>query len=255
MTHTWIHHPPTAGLLKNAWNALAIPAVLVFLAAALSVPVAAQEEKVTIDLQPLAGGTTMYKADRVIKKDGGRITETTLYNDLSGKTLVETVSVFEEINLAPVSYTYRDNRNGESESMTRRGGQLVMSYSEKQGARPDSDSEDLKSNTLLSAAVSAYILRNREALQRGQVISFGLVVISRQDIIGFRVQLDKSVKGPPGTWAVRMDPDSWVIRKLVDPLFFFFENAEPYRLLEFKGRAAVKTAAGKNQDLKYVFQY
>ncbi len=52
-----------------------------------------------------------------------------------------------------------------------------------------------------------------------------------------------------------MDPDSWLIRQLVDPLFFYFDPEPPHRLLEYRGRVSIKSDDGDDQDLRITYHY
>ena len=62
------------------------------------------------------------------------------------------------------------------------------------------------------------------------------------------------LQGQPVT-ILRMEPSSWIIRALVDPLDFIMAKATGHALLEFRGRSTIATDDGEDQDLRVVFQY
>ena len=215
----------------------------------------AQDQKVTIEMFPLQGGAVMYTAERTLHTEGGQLTEKNTYRDTKGTVLVETEAVFDATTLEPVKYRYQDLRSGETETLDRQAGKAVMTYVKAKGESKKTGEEALAADKIISAAVTMFIQRNREALKAGMNMDFRLLVPSRQDSVGFRVVSDAQAKAPAGTSVYRMEASSWVIRKLVDPLFLILEDQPPYRLMEFRGRAAVKSNEGKDQDLRSVFHY
>ena len=215
----------------------------------------AEEVNIAVELYPLQGGALVYTAERTVRTEGGQITEKNTYRDTKGVVLVETEAVFDAATLEPVKYRYLDTRSGETETLDRQGGKAVMTYLKARGEKQKSGEEAMGAGKIISAAVTPFIQRNREALLAKMAMDFRLLVPNRQDSVGFRLMSDPEAKSPSGTFVIRMEASTWVIRQLVDPLYLILEDKPPYRLVEFRGRVAVKTNEGKDQDMRVVFKY
>ena len=87
-------------------------------------------------------------------------------------------------------------------------------------------------------------------------VEFDLLVPSRQESIKFRLKNDgERYFEDLQVIVFRMEPNSWLFRLLVDPLYFSLTVEAPHRVIEFKGRSSVKTDEGENQDLRMVYRY
>ena len=90
----------------------------------------------------------------------------------------------------------------------------------------------------------------------GEALAFELIIPSRLETIGFRLKKDSEVtQGGEAAIVIRMEPDSWLIRQLVDPMFFYVAAKPPHRLIEYRGRISVKSDDGEDQDLRVVYRY
>jgi hypothetical protein len=91
-------------------------------------------------------------------------------------------------------------------------------------------------------------------LRAGGTLTLDLLVPSRLETVRFRVRWegDTLLEGQPAA-VMRMEPATWLIRQLVDPLHFFFATDAPHRLIEYRGRTALKRDDGKPQDARVVY--
>lgn len=214
------------------------------------------EDRVELSFYTQQGNQLLYRGLRVWKTEGGRITETSTYTTPAGKPIQKAVAVFRKSDLTPISFRLNDFRSGQMEEMRKDGNRIFLSSREEKGEDSDSDTIDWEPGSLISATVVPKIKREWERLMKGNKVAFQLLVPSRQEAISFRVQVDRELTPPDKSRVViRMDPDSWVIRQLVDPLFFTFEPAAQHRLLEFSGRVSIKTDDGDDQDLRITYHY
>lgn len=79
---------------------------------------------------------------------------------------------------------------------------------------------------------------------------------SRRDVYSFRMRrVEPEWDVAPGRMVVKMEPDTWILRLAVDPLYFTFATDPPHRLMEYRGRGVISTASGETQDLRITYVY
>lgn len=223
-----------------------------------SAPALAQTTSYDIELYALEGDTLLYKASRTISQFEGKVMESTSFKTPDGKPVQEVVGTFVAETLAPLSYTLNDARSFQEETLVIEGEKVYMTYLEKLGEEKKTDTIDYKPGMLVISAVTPYIQRNWDKLAAGEKLPFRVMAASKLDSYQFRLMKaegDKAGKAPEGGMVVRMEPDTWLVRAMVDPLYFVLEGQPPHRVVEFRGRSSVKTDEGEDQDLRYMFIY
>ena len=220
----------------------------------------AQQTPVRLELFGLEGGPMRYRAERTFVESDGKTTETTIFSTPEGTPIQEVVGVFETDTLVPVSYTVNDQRSGQKETALREGDKVLMTALEKTGEKEKSGSVKYKEGMIIISSVVPFIQRNWEALAEGKELTFLLLAPVKQDYFQFRVVKDDGkgelkVKAPEGAMVIRMEADTWLIRKMVDPMYFVMDGQPPHRILEYHGRSSVKTDEGEDQALHYVNYY
>ena len=127
------------------------------------------------------------------------------------------------------------------------------------GAKTSSASENLGNETLVGDMVSAFIAAHWDALAKGSAARFRYIVPSRKETVGFKL-----VKESETTWQgkpvvrLRMEPTSFIIAQLVDPIFFVVEKNDPHRVLEYIGRTTPLMKSGnkwKDVDAVTIFDW
>jgi hypothetical protein len=138
---------------------------------------------------------------------------------------------------------------------------LAFQYSPSASARPSSavKSEPLLPDTLVDDMVGPFLAAHWEALQRAEKVSCRYAVVSRRETVGFAFlkESDSKWRGRD-VLIVKMEPASWFISALVDPLFFTVEKAPPHRVLQYVGRTTPKLPVGgkwKDLDAVTVFDW
>ena len=237
------------------WLALLAGLLIPGVAGARAAPAPAPaQSNVRMTFYPAQGDTVLYRGLRTIRSAAGRVTVTTVFSLPSGKPIQRTEAVYEAASLAPISWHLDDERSGEAESLVREGDALRLSYRADAHSASKSDTLPRRPGQMFTATVEPLIERDLARLTAGEVVRFRLLVPSRRDSYGFRIQRDDTpALQRPGTVVLRMDPDSWLVRRLVDPLYFVLQAQPPHRVLEFRGRVSIKTDAGDDQDLRIVY--
>lgn len=116
---------------------------------------------------------------------------------------------------------------------------VYFDYTTGQGsaARTSSDSERIEHETLVDDMIPAFMVSHWDALMQGATATFRFIVPSRTETVGFKLVKDSETVWR-GTAAVRlrMEPTSFIIAQLVDPVFFTVEKGGRHRILEYVGR-------------------
>lgn len=214
----------------------------------------AAQGTVQIRLFPLAGDTLLYRGVRTWRESAGEIWEHTTYTTPSGDPVQETDARFAADTLELRKYTLRDSRTGRQEDITVQDGRVTLRFVETRGEAPASEELAWTDEMAAAVTVTHMIRRQWEQLLAGEALVFDLLVPSRQDTVGFRVRFVASVEWQGLAAAeFRMEPDSWLIRALVDPMTFIMDNQDDHAVLEFRGRSSITTADGEDQDLRMVY--
>ncbi|HWV98737.1 MAG TPA: hypothetical protein VNZ64_03490 [Candidatus Acidoferrum sp.] len=113
-------------------------------------------------------------------------------------------------------------------------------------SRKSSDSEVLENDTLIDDMIPAFIVSHWETLDKGSPAKFRYIVLSRKETVGFKLtkEAETTWQGQPVV-RIKMEPTSFIIARLVDPLFFVVEANGKHRILQYIGRT---TPLIKNGD-------
>jgi len=109
--------------------------------------------------------------------------------------------------------------------------------------------ERLQPDTLINDMVGPYLRAHWDALKDGATLKCRFAVIPRAETVGFEFtrQSDTTRDGIPAV-VVRMEPTSWIIARLVDPLFFTVEKGGRHRVLQYVGRTTPKARTGSGWE-------
>ncbi|MEE8396007.1 MAG: hypothetical protein V3S29_08135 [bacterium] len=230
--------------------------VLAALAPFLPGAAAAGETKTRLELYPLEGGSLLYIGDRVTVEEQGRVTQTTVFRKAGGGgPILREVWIYDRKDLRLVSQKLENPVSGQREELTRVADTVKMLA--RENGKEEIERKDLpwEPQMAYSAIVVPTMVDEWSKLAGGGTVAFDLLVASRLGTVGFRLKKDSvaRISGEP-VMVVRMEPSSWLIRRLVDPLYFFLAQKAPHRLVEFKGRSSIRTDDGDTQDLRTVFR-
>ncbi len=122
-----------------------------------------------------------------------------------------------------------------------------------------SDSEKLENDTLVDDMIPVFIVSHWRTLMEGKPAKFRYIVPSRQETVGFKLVKDSETTSQ-GKAAVRikMEPTSFIIAQLVDPLYFVVEKERAHRIREYIGRTTPLLKDGdkwKDLDAVTVFDW
>jgi hypothetical protein len=150
-----------------------------------------------------------------------------------------------------VSFQLEERQTGARGSATVRGPSLLFDWVEGEGAsaRKKTDSEKVQPNTLVGDMLSYFIAARWDELARGTPVNFRFIAQSRLETVGFKLvkEADVTWRGTPAL-RLRMEPSSFLIAKIVDPLFFIVEKGGEHRILEYVGRTTPKVRDGSDWE-------
>lgn len=80
----------------------------------------------------------------------------------------------------------------------------------------------------------------------GSPVKFCFAVIARAETVGFKLlkESETTWRGKPVV-LVKMEPTSWIIAKIVDPLVFTVEKGGRHRVLQCLGRTTPRIRQGR----------
>lgn len=198
----------------------------------------------------------IYREERVKFIKDGVYTSNAIYSKPDGTVVQKTSSVYHLDTLKLVSYRKEHLPTGKIEEMKVLGDKVEIRYRKQTGKAFETETLKWKDSFIFSNSIFDLIVRDWDKLEKGEKVAFDLLVPSRLETLVFRIakEGEETVAGEKVS-VVRMDPDSWIIRKLVDPLFFYVSASHPHKLMKYVGRSSVDTDEGKDQDLKTIYAY
>jgi len=93
-------------------------------------------------------------------------------------------------------------------------------------------------------------------LNNGREISFRLLIPLRPSTERFRLKQIGMVKvDDKECYEIKMEPSSWIARRLVAPIFFYIDTEKPNRLIMYKGRLLPTDGEGNPLNGVITFSY
>lgn len=208
----------------------------------------------------------LFVSQRQSECTGATVRVTFDYNYPNGLLAARDRIVYEAGRLA--SYDEEELQTGERGSATIRPDpknpgkwRIYFEYTTGLGvaAKKTSDSEALQNDTLVDDMILGFIESHWDTLQEGLPAKFRFIVLSRKETVGFKLIKAAETKrlGKPVV-LLKMEPTSFIIAQLVDPLIFVVEKAGAHRILEYIGRTTPRIKTGtkwKVLDAATVFDW
>ena len=119
--------------------------------------------------------------------------------------------------------------------------------------------ETVREEALISDSLPVFLANHWEEINRGGVVKFRYLVVPRLETIGFKFSRESSGElNGKKVVRIKMEPTSWVISQVVDPLIFTVESEPPHRVLQYWGRTTPKIQSGqswRDLDVLSVFNW
>jgi hypothetical protein len=204
-------------------------------------------ETVTGQVKKQGGTEVLFNYKRTEEKLGAQKILTNTYYNLDGSIAVQDTAYLDESGKL-LRYEHEQKQVGAKGYAKFEGGEVKIHY--EHAGDTTNESEDLEGEVVIGPILSAKVLENMDSMIKGKDFHFRYVVLARGETIGFRFKfLGKTKLSGKEHLSFQMEPSSWVIRALVDPLKFYYD-AETRRLRKVTGRTVPKIKVdGKFKDL------
>jgi hypothetical protein len=196
----------------------------------------------------------VQKDDYVLKD--GVMTKSMTYDDLNGHTIIRTKVTYDPNTLAFYDFSQEDFRTGQLEVISHKGNSFDIKYKKDKKSSVDQKVLTESSFILSGALMFNYLYKNLDRLNKGEELTFDFPAASMQRFVSFsaiKVE-DKIINGVAHT-AIKLYISTWVLRMLVDPMYFYFEKTGAKRVKQYEGRLTPSDEKGNPLVGKVVFSY
>jgi hypothetical protein len=116
----------------------------------------------------------------------------------------------------------------------------------RRDAKPKRKVETTGDEPLTADSIGPFLANHWEEINGGGVVKFRYLVVPRLETIGFKFSRESTGEfHGKKVVQVKMEPTSWVISQMVDPLMFTIESDPPHRVLQYWGRTTPKVRSGQ----------
>jgi hypothetical protein len=118
-------------------------------------------------------------------------------------------------------------------------------YISEPGGGKRTGNEKLEKDMLVNDMVAPFLAVHWNELKNGLTVRCRLVALTRAETVGFKFFKDSETlwRGKPAI-LVTMQPTSWIIARLVDPIVFTVEAGGQHRILQYVGRVTPRIPKG-----------
>jgi hypothetical protein len=208
----------------------------------------------------------LFKSQRTSTREGATVKAACEYISNDGTVAARDTIVYANSKL--VSFASDEFQTGEKGIATLRAdpghpGQRIINFeytaSPGAGTKKSTETERADMETLIDDMIPGFIVTHWNELMKGSPAKFRYIVLSRLETVGFRLIKDSETTrhGKPVV-KIKMEPTSFIIAQLVDPLYFIVEKDGQHRILQYLGRTTPVVKNGnkwKELDADTVFEW
>lgn len=184
----------------------------------------------------------LYNFRRTATREDGALHVTRTYTYPDGKVAAVETATYRDGNL--VAYGLDEKQIDAHGSLKIDGnafaGQGSVEFSYTDGGTTKTGSEKLSGPTVINDDITAYMEAHWDDLMAGKTLNVRYLVIPRLETVGFSLS-----KAGEDNWSgrdvvnIKMDPSSFFIGLLVDPVYFTFDK-NTGELIQYTGRTTPK---------------
>jgi hypothetical protein len=208
----------------------------------------------------------LFKSERTAAREGATVKVVCKYTATDGSVAARDQISYGSGKL--LSFSTDEYQTGEKGSAVIRPdpghpGQrtIFFEYTASPGAAPKKSTETERTDmeTLVDDMIPGFITTHWKELASGSPAKFRYIVPSRCETVGFRlVKESETTKNGKPVVRIKMEPTSFIIAQLVDPLYFVVEKDGAHRILQYLGRTTPVLKNGnkwKELDADTVFEW
>lgn len=180
----------------------------------------------------------LYTFKRTAHRDGPLLNVVRTYSYPDGRVAAVEKATYRDGNL--VSYTLDEKQINAHGSLKIDGNALAgkgkVHFSYTDNGNTKTGDEQLSGPTVINDDITAYMQAHWNELMAGKTLNVRYLVIPRQETVGFSLS-----KSGEDNWNgrqvvnVKMDPSSFIIGLLVDPVYFTFDK-KTGEIIQYTGR-------------------
>jgi hypothetical protein len=202
----------------------------------------------TIYATSATSNEVLFTFRRTAARSGSTVRVLREYTAPGGGVAARERIVYEAGNL--VSFELEEPQSGASGSarvQTRpeKPSEPRITFAYTQDHKTKSGSEPLEPSTLINDMIGPFLAAHWDDLMHGSAVKFRYAAVTRAETVGFKFK-----KQSETTWrcrpavVIRMEPTSWIIARLVEPLVFTAEKEGSHRILQYVGRTTPRIRKG-----------
>jgi hypothetical protein len=208
----------------------------------------------------------LFKSERTAARDGATVKAVCKYTAADGSLAARDQISYGSGKL--LSFSTDEYQKGEKGSAVIRPdpghpGQRTIFFeftaSPGADAKKSTESERTDMETLVDDMIPGFITTHWKDLASGAPAKFRYIVPSRCETVGFRlVKESETTRNGKPVLRIKMEPTSFIIAQLVDPLYFVVEKDGAHRILQYLGRTTPVVKNGnkwKDLDADTVFEW
>ncbi len=167
--------------------------------------------------RPNTPPTFVYQ--RRVEDRGSELVSTHVTREPSGR-----IAIAESASHSPTyglhEYTLHANQLGQRGSIKVDGDRVTFRVSQD-GGKERVRIEKQSAPVVTGPTLVGYIAQHLDELRAGTSLPVAMGVLDRLETIGFRLQ---KVRSSPEQTRIRMRPSSWLVRLVMDPIYFTFDS-------------------------------
>lgn len=186
-------------------------------------------------------------------KNGKHAFSIVRYKDPGGNTLAEKKIYFDR-HLQKPHYILKDLRDGYVEGLKYTGGAVKLLSRRKASEEIKEKTVTIPGPAVFDGGFDYFVRENFDKLLQKKPLAFNFAVPIELDYFKFRVvyQKEEVIRNRKAI-TFRMEPDNFVVRQLVSPIYISYD-LEKRRLLRYKGISNVNDPSGKSYKAMIEFK-
>jgi hypothetical protein len=197
-------------------------------------------------------GKVYGTATEETRPDGtGREIRETVYRNSSGEAVQKDVTAFDPASLEVSAYTFENTQSGELVQVNANGNKVRIVNREP--GRKDAVTIDTQwaRGAAFGKLLDRWIIKNRDALAKGEFVPLALYIPSKADSYSFRLRFDKKASNGKEDIFV-MEARNWFIRLFIPHVELRFNREAGYKLVSILGPYPILSEA-ENQGKQVLF--
>jgi len=178
------------------------------------------------------------------------------YRTPQGQPAQRIESEFDEDSQRSLLYVNTNLRTGESVRLAIDGSKLAYDVRDGKGQVVSSGSGDASDHPYFWPGLPHLAASRWDQVLAGKSNKVPLYVLSlKNDVEVEMLPARQRTLAGVSAWDIQIEPTSWLVRKMADPVHVFLAAAPPHQVLEVDGRSAVANDKGSFYDLKIVLDW